>query len=97
MCRFHYMAVADNRQRLMPLPDDRLPGRGKELVPPEAVLLVNPIEPEFLGEVINWKEKKKLHLCDKIIEKSAIVPWTKYDFIFGGNAILILKKIIFCN
>lgn len=49
--KFHYMAMADNRQRLMPLPDDRLPGRGKELVPPEAVLLVNPIEPEFLGEV----------------------------------------------
>lgn len=49
--KFHYMAMADNRQRLMPLPDDRLPGRGKELVPPEAVLLVNPIEPEFQGEV----------------------------------------------
>ncbi|XP_028802146.1 uncharacterized protein LOC114757310 [Neltuma alba] len=49
--RYHYMAVADNRQRFMPLPDDRLPGRGKELAPPEAVLLVNPIEPEFKGEV----------------------------------------------
>ncbi|XP_027333931.1 probable rhamnogalacturonate lyase B isoform X2 [Abrus precatorius] len=48
---FHYMAVSDNRQRFMPLPDDRLPGRGKELVPPEAVLLVNPVEPEFKGEV----------------------------------------------
>ncbi|CAJ2652239.1 unnamed protein product [Trifolium pratense] len=49
--KFHYMAVADDRQRLMPLPDDRLPGRGEELVPPEAVLLVNPVEPEFTGEV----------------------------------------------
>ena len=76
MCRFHYMAMADNRQRLMPLPDDRLPGRGKELVPPEAVLLVNPIEPEFLGEVINWKKERKkiVHLYDQIIEKSDIVP-----------------------
>lgn len=45
------MAVADNRQRFMPLPDDRLRGRGKELDPPEAVLLVNPVEPEFKGEV----------------------------------------------
>ncbi|KAG4382886.1 hypothetical protein GLYMA_14G183400v4 [Glycine max] len=47
---FHYMAVSDDRQRFMPLPDDRLPGRGKELVPPEAVLLVNQVEPEFKGE-----------------------------------------------
>ena len=45
------MAVADDRQRFMPLPDDRLPGRGEPLATPEAVLLVNPIEPEFKGEV----------------------------------------------
>jgi len=45
------MVVSDNRQRFMPLPDDRLPGRGEELVPPEAVLLVNPLEPVFKGEV----------------------------------------------
>lgn len=49
--RFHYMAVADNRQRFMPLPDDRLPGRGQALAYPEAVLLVNPVEPELKGEV----------------------------------------------
>lgn len=35
----------------MPLPDDRLPGRGQVLAYPEAVLLVNPVEPEFRGEV----------------------------------------------
>jgi len=45
------MVASDNRQRFMPLPDDRLPGRGEVLVPPEAVLLVNPLEPEFKGEV----------------------------------------------
>jgi rhamnogalacturonan endolyase len=45
------MAVADNRQRYMPLPDDRLPERGEPLATPEAVLLVNPMEPEFKGEV----------------------------------------------
>ncbi|XP_062164042.1 probable rhamnogalacturonate lyase B isoform X1 [Alnus glutinosa] len=49
--KFHYMAVADNRQRYMPLPDDRLPERGEPLATPEAVLLVNPVEPEFKGEV----------------------------------------------
>lgn len=45
------MAVADNRQRYMPLPDDRIPPRGQALAYPEAVLLVNPVEPELKGEV----------------------------------------------
>lgn len=45
------MAVADNRQRRMPLPEDRLPRRSRTLVVPEAVLLVHPVEPEFKGEV----------------------------------------------
>ncbi|CAA3026480.1 probable rhamnogalacturonate lyase B [Olea europaea subsp. europaea] len=49
--KFHSMAMADNRQRYMPLPDDRLPERGQQLAYPEAVLLVNPVEPEFKGEV----------------------------------------------
>ncbi|KAJ8533206.1 hypothetical protein K7X08_016095 [Anisodus acutangulus] len=49
--KFHYMGMADNRQRYMPLPDDRLPGRGQPLAYPEAVLLVNPIEPDFKGNV----------------------------------------------
>lgn len=48
------MAVADNRRRFMPLPDDRdvrVPKRCQPLAYPEAVLLVNPIEPEFKGQV----------------------------------------------
>ncbi|XP_011016990.1 PREDICTED: probable rhamnogalacturonate lyase B isoform X1 [Populus euphratica] len=49
--KFHCMAVADNRQRRMPLPEDRLPKRGEPLAYPEAVLLVNPVEAEFKGEV----------------------------------------------
>ncbi|XP_057975101.1 probable rhamnogalacturonate lyase B isoform X2 [Malania oleifera] len=49
--KFHFMAVADNRQRCMPLPDDRSPERCQVLAYPEAVLLVNPLEPEFKGEV----------------------------------------------
>lgn len=44
------MAVADNRQRRMPSPDDRVPPRGQALDYPESVLLIDPIEPEFKGE-----------------------------------------------
>lgn len=49
--RFHYMAVADERQRYMPQPDDRMPGRCQPLAYQEAVKLVNPIEPGLRGEV----------------------------------------------
>jgi len=45
------MAIADNRQRKMPLPEDRLGKRGRPLAYPEAVLLVHPVEDEFKGEV----------------------------------------------
>lgn len=48
------MAVGDNLQRLMPLPDDRMPGRCQTLAYPEAVLLVNPKHPELKGEVIHY-------------------------------------------
>lgn len=46
------MAVDDDRRRYMPLPDDRQSERGQPLAYPEAVLLVNPVEPEFKGEVM---------------------------------------------
>ncbi|KAF6166742.1 hypothetical protein GIB67_005618 [Kingdonia uniflora] len=49
--KFHYMAIADDRQRIMPMPDDRLPARGKALAYPEAVLLTNPINTNLKGEV----------------------------------------------
>uniref|UniRef100_A0A803NLI1 rhamnogalacturonan endolyase n=1 Tax=Cannabis sativa TaxID=3483 RepID=A0A803NLI1_CANSA len=49
--KFEYMAMADNRQRFMPLPDDREPERGQVLAYPEAVKLINPVEPQFTGEV----------------------------------------------
>ncbi|CAN0889541.1 hypothetical protein LINGRAHAP2_LOCUS16121 [Linum grandiflorum] len=48
---FHEMALTDKRQREMPLPDDRLAPRGRTLDYPEAVLLVDPIEPQFKGQV----------------------------------------------
>lgn len=49
--RFHYMAVADDRRRYMPLPEDRLAGRAQPLAFQEAVSLVNPVVPQFRGEV----------------------------------------------
>ncbi|KAJ7295593.1 hypothetical protein O6H91_Y177600 [Diphasiastrum complanatum] len=49
--KFDYMAIADNKQRVMPYPDDRNPKRSQQLAYPEAVLLVNPINPALQGEV----------------------------------------------
>ncbi|XP_061372055.1 probable rhamnogalacturonate lyase B isoform X3 [Gastrolobium bilobum] len=71
--KFHYMAMADNRQRNMPLPDDRLPPRGQALAYPEAVLLVNPIEPELKGEV----DDKYQYSCDN--KDSQVHGWICMD------------------
>ncbi|PKI57406.1 hypothetical protein CRG98_022251 [Punica granatum] len=49
--KFHYMAISDEKQRTMPMPGDLLPGKGKQLIVPESVLLVNPINPDLKGEV----------------------------------------------
>ncbi|KAI9111331.1 hypothetical protein K1719_017021 [Acacia pycnantha] len=46
---FHYMAISDTRQRYMPTMRDRK--RGKTLDYPEAVLLTNPSNETFKGEV----------------------------------------------
>lgn len=47
--RFHYMAVSDDRQRFMPMPEDRL--NGQVLDYPEAVLLTRPSNRALKGEV----------------------------------------------
>ncbi|KAK6120587.1 hypothetical protein DH2020_045665 [Rehmannia glutinosa] len=39
--KFHYMAIADNRQRYMPLPDDRLPGARSTAGLPRSVPVQN--------------------------------------------------------
>lgn len=49
--KFQYMAMADDRRRIMPFPEDRLPGRCQPLAYQEAVLLVNPKDPQLKGEV----------------------------------------------
>lgn len=43
------MALSDKRQRIMPMPEDRK--TGQRLAYDEAVLLTNPINPKFKGEV----------------------------------------------
>ncbi|KAJ8747928.1 hypothetical protein K2173_013017 [Erythroxylum novogranatense] len=71
--KFHYMAMADNRQRSMPLPEDRLPPRGQQLAYPEAVLLVKPVEPELKGEV----DDKYQYSCNN--EDNKIHGWISMD------------------
>ena len=51
MHRFHYMAMSDERQRFMPMYEDR--ESGEPLAYKEAVLLKNATNPEFNGEVCN--------------------------------------------
>jgi len=48
--RFHYMAISDKIQRIMPMPQDR--ETGQPLAYKEAVLLTNPTNPALKGEVI---------------------------------------------
>lgn len=45
------MAITDEKQRVMPMPEDVQPGRGKQLIVPESVLLDNPTNPDLKGEV----------------------------------------------
>lgn len=45
------MAISDDRQRTMPMPQDR--DTGLPLAFKEAVLLTNPTNPDFRGEVFS--------------------------------------------
>uniref|UniRef100_A0A0D3HHV1 Rhamnogalacturonan endolyase n=1 Tax=Oryza barthii TaxID=65489 RepID=A0A0D3HHV1_9ORYZ len=49
--KFNYMAISDDIQRFMPSATDRDAPRGSPLAYKEAVLLVDPKEPQFRGEV----------------------------------------------
>lgn len=55
--RFQYMAISDDRQRIMPTSEDR--NRSQALDYPEAVLLTNPANSLLRGEVL-------LHSFDKL-------------------------------
>ncbi|CAN1341065.1 Rhamnogalacturonate lyase [Linum perenne] len=58
--KFQYMAMADNRRRIMPFPEDRMSGKCQQLAFPEAVLLTNPRDPNLKGEV----DDKYQYSCD---------------------------------
>lgn len=75
--KFRYMAIADNRQRYMPLPEDRSPERGQTLAYPEAVLLVHPVEPEFEGEV----DDKYEYSCES--KDIGVHGWISADPLIG--------------
>ncbi|KAF6162858.1 hypothetical protein GIB67_021007 [Kingdonia uniflora] len=49
--RFHYMAIKNNRQKVMPMADDHLPVHGNALAYPEIVLLTNFINPDLKREM----------------------------------------------
>ncbi|KAL5220219.1 hypothetical protein ABZP36_024932 [Zizania latifolia] len=71
--RFHYMALADDRQRIMPMPEDRVPPRGQQLAYPEAVLLVDPVNPELRGEV----DDKYQYSCED--QYNNVHGWISFD------------------
>ncbi|KAL2498175.1 Rhamnogalacturonate lyase family protein [Abeliophyllum distichum] len=56
--KFHYMAISDDRQRIMPTDHDRTTGRTLEYK--EAILLTNPHSPTFKHEV----DDKYQYSCD---------------------------------
>ncbi|CAI8599912.1 unnamed protein product [Vicia faba] len=71
--KFQYMAMADNRQRIMPFPEDRMPGRCQHLAYQEAVLLVNPKDPQLKGEV----DDKYQYSCKNIDNK--VHGWISFN------------------
>ncbi|EYU30909.1 hypothetical protein ABFS82_08G217700 [Erythranthe guttata] len=71
--KFHYMAMSDDRQRVMPMPVDRIPGHGQPLDYPEAVLLTNPTNPQLKGEV----DDKYLYSCDN--KDNKVHGWVSSD------------------
>uniref|UniRef100_A0A1D1ZBA2 rhamnogalacturonan endolyase n=1 Tax=Anthurium amnicola TaxID=1678845 RepID=A0A1D1ZBA2_9ARAE len=71
--KFQYMAMADYRQRIMPMPDDRMPRRCQQLAYPEAVLLTNPTNPDLSGEV----DDKYQYSCDN--KDNKVHGWVSFD------------------
>lgn len=89
--KFHYMAIADDRQRFMPSPEDLMPDRSQQLAYPEAHLLTNPIDPAFLGEVDDKyqysKENKDLKVHGWVSTNPMVGFWIispSYEFRNGG-------------
>ncbi|KAH6760094.1 Rhamnogalacturonate lyase family protein [Perilla frutescens var. frutescens] len=73
--KFEYMAMSDERQRVMPMPGDR--SSGQPLDYPEAVLLTNPSNPQLKGEV----DDKYLFSCDN--KDNKVHGWVSSDLGVG--------------
>ncbi|KAI4389483.1 hypothetical protein MLD38_001705 [Melastoma candidum] len=71
--KFQFMAVAHDRQRKMPLPDDRMPGRCQPLAYPESVLLTNPVDSQLRGEV----DDKYQYSCDN--KDNKVHGWISFN------------------
>ncbi|WOL18429.1 hypothetical protein Cni_G27224 [Canna indica] len=67
------MAIAENRQRIMPMPEDRTPKRSQQLAYSEAVLLTNPINPDLKGEV----DDKYQYSCEN--KDIKVHGWISFD------------------
>ncbi|XP_044511799.1 probable rhamnogalacturonate lyase B isoform X2 [Mangifera indica] len=101
---FRYMAIADNRQRHMPLPEDRMTGKGQPLAYPEAVLLVNATDPELQGEVDDKYqyscESKDLRVHGWICYAPPVGFWVitpSYEFRSGGPMKQELSSHVFLS
>ncbi|KAH9300732.1 hypothetical protein KI387_012315, partial [Taxus chinensis] len=75
--KFEYMAIADDKQRIMPIEDDRKPERCQTLAYPEAVLLTNPTNPALKGEV---DDKYQYSLDNK---DGAVYGWVSFNPMVG--------------
>ncbi|KAK7262932.1 hypothetical protein RJT34_30513 [Clitoria ternatea] len=69
--RFHYMAIADDRQRIMPTAEDR--SRGQRLDYDEAVLITNPSNSQLQGEV----DDKYQYSCEN--KDNKLHGWINFD------------------
>ncbi|KAI3855351.1 hypothetical protein MKW92_001815 [Papaver armeniacum] len=72
---FHYMAISDDRQRTMPMPEDRI--AGLPLSYPEAVLLTNPTNSNLTGEV----DDKYQYSCEN--QHNRVHGWISSDPAIG--------------
>ncbi|GJN13877.1 hypothetical protein PR202_gb00629 [Eleusine coracana subsp. coracana] len=81
--KFNYMAVSDDIQRYMPSDADREEPRAQPLAYKEAVLLVNPKEPQFKGEV----DDKYEYTLDNKDSGSAVTTRTTFWVFFGTHYI----------
>ncbi|CAH8251745.1 unnamed protein product [Arabidopsis lyrata] len=71
--KFHYMAVADDRKRIMPFPDDLCKGRCQTLDYQEASLLTAPCDPRLQGEV----DDKYQYSCEN--KDLRVHGWISFD------------------